>query len=186
MTGGFDPQTVLIDWKDATGFTIADAQTGVAIFGATGSGKTSGPGALLARAYLRAGFGGLVLCAKVEERAQWEAWAKQSGRSDDLVIVDAAGAARFNFLDWEASRADDGAGFSINVVALPSPTPRLLVSHSGTIPTGRRKAPAGASCGRLRPPLPMTPMRGGISRNAGRISSRIFRRFLTAPAPSLH
>jgi len=41
----FDPQKVLIDWKDASGFTIADAQTGVAVFGATGSGKTSGPGA---------------------------------------------------------------------------------------------------------------------------------------------
>jgi hypothetical protein len=44
----FDPQSVLIDWKDARGFTVADAQTGVAVFGATGSGKTSGPGQLLA------------------------------------------------------------------------------------------------------------------------------------------
>ena len=45
MAVEFDPQKVLIDWKDASGFTIADAQTGVAVFGATGSGKTSGPGA---------------------------------------------------------------------------------------------------------------------------------------------
>src|ERR1019366_7350407 len=115
----FDSQRMLIDWKDAAGFTIADAQTGVAVFGATGSGKTSGPGQLLARAYLRAGFGGLVLCAKVDERAQWDAWAKAAGgRGDDLVYVDASGAARFNFLEWEAGKATEGAGYTINVVAL--------------------------------------------------------------------
>src|SRR5580704_16066316 len=90
----FDPQSVLIDWKDAQGFTVADAQAGVAVFGATGSGKTTGPGQLLARAYLHEGMGGLVLCAKAEERAQWEAWAKAAGRSDDLVIVDTSGKAR--------------------------------------------------------------------------------------------
>jgi hypothetical protein len=114
----FSAQKVLIDWKDAQGFTVADAQTGVAVFGATGSGKTSGPGQLLARAYLKAGFGGLVLCAKAEERRQWDAWAQATGRSADLVHVDTGGRARFNFLDWEASRAGEGAGFAINLVAL--------------------------------------------------------------------
>jgi hypothetical protein len=114
----WDAQRVLIDWKDGVGFTMADAQTGVAVFGATGSGKTSGPGKLLAQAYLRAGFGGVVLCAKVEEYTQWQEWARAAGRSADLVRVDATGAARFNFLAWEADRAADGAGFSINVVAL--------------------------------------------------------------------
>ena len=114
----FSRQKVLIDWKDAQGFTIGDAQTGVAVFGATGSGKTSGPGRLLARAYLKAGFGGLVLCSKVEERSQWQTWAAETGRSNDLVIVDKSAAHRFNFLEWEASRGGEGAGFAMNVVAL--------------------------------------------------------------------
>src|ERR1700735_5375099 len=105
MAQDFSPQKILIDWKGGQAFTIADAQTGVAVFGATGSGKTSGPGALLARAYLRAGFGGLVLCAKTEERAQWDAWAAATGRSADLVRVDTSGRARFNLLEWEAVRA---------------------------------------------------------------------------------
>src|ERR1700730_1609506 len=96
----FDPQSVLIDWKDARGFTVADAQAGVSVFGAHGSGKPSGPGQLLARAYLREGMGGLVLCAKGGERAQWEAWARATGRSEDIVIVDTGGHARFNFIDW--------------------------------------------------------------------------------------
>jgi hypothetical protein len=43
--------------KDA--LSLADAKTGVLITGQTGKGKTSGPGRLLAKAYLRAGFGGL-------------------------------------------------------------------------------------------------------------------------------
>jgi hypothetical protein len=45
--------------KDA--LSLAGAKTGVLITGQTGKGKTSGPGRLLAKAYLRAGFGGLVL-----------------------------------------------------------------------------------------------------------------------------
>jgi hypothetical protein len=55
--------------KDA--LTLADAKTGVLITGQTGKGKTSGPGRLLAKAYLRAGFGGLVLCAKIDEADLW-------------------------------------------------------------------------------------------------------------------
>src|SRR5271170_5554639 len=71
----FHPQTVLRDWGNGQAFHLADALTGVSVFGATGSGKTSGPAKHLAYGYLAAGFGGLVLCAKKEERRQWEGWA---------------------------------------------------------------------------------------------------------------
>jgi hypothetical protein len=47
--------------------TLADAKTGVLITGQTGKGKTSVPGRLLAKAYLRAGLGSRVLCAKADE-----------------------------------------------------------------------------------------------------------------------
>src|SRR5665213_3794984 len=82
----FHPQTVLRDWGNGSGFRIADAQTGVCVFGATGSGKTSGPAKHLAYGYLAAGFGGLVLCAKKDECRQWQEWAAETGREDDLVI----------------------------------------------------------------------------------------------------
>jgi hypothetical protein len=62
-------------------FRLADAQTGVCIFGATGSGKTSGPAKHLAYGYLAADFGGLVLCAKKDERRQWQQWAADTGRA---------------------------------------------------------------------------------------------------------
>src|ERR1700749_3283555 len=64
--------------KDA--LTLADAKTGVLITGQTGRGKTSGPGRLLAKAYLRAGFGGLVLCAKIDEADLWRKYLRETGR----------------------------------------------------------------------------------------------------------
>lgn len=114
----FHPLTLVRDWGNGQAFRLADAQTGVAVFGATGSGKTSGIAKHLAMGYLANDFGGLVLCAKKEERYQWEAWAKATGREADLVIIDASGKWRFNFLDWEAGRAGEGGGLTINIVAL--------------------------------------------------------------------
>lgn len=114
----YHPQTLLRDWGDGHGFRISDALTGVCVFGATGSGKTSGPAKHLAYGYLAAGFGGLVLCAKKEERRQWEEWAAETKRHKDLVIVDGAGNWRFNFLEWEASRPEEGGGLTINIVSI--------------------------------------------------------------------
>ncbi len=114
----FHPQMVVRDWGNGQAFRLSDAQTGVSVFGATGSGKTSGPAKHLAYGYLAADFGGLVLCAKKEERRQWQQWAADTGRLDDLIIVDAKGDWRFNFMDWEASRPGEGGGFTINIVAL--------------------------------------------------------------------
>jgi hypothetical protein len=116
----FDPQNVLFGWSENSpdGFTIADATAGVCVFGATGSAKTSGPGKMPAHAYLKHGFGGLVLCAKPEERQQWETWARETRRSADLIVADADGYARFNFLEWAANQGGQGAGYTINIVSL--------------------------------------------------------------------
>ena len=59
-----------------------------------------------------------MLCAKPEERSQWQAWAADTGREDDLVIINAEGDWRFNFMEWEASRKNKGGSFTINIVAL--------------------------------------------------------------------
>ena len=114
----FDPLTIVRDWGNGQAFRIADALTGVAAFGATGSGKTSGVARHLALGYLAGGFGGLVLCAKKDEREQWQRWAMEVGREDDLVIFDASGRYKFNFMDWDASRKGEGGGSAINTVAM--------------------------------------------------------------------
>jgi hypothetical protein len=102
----FRPHRLLCDWDKGDGMRISDAASGVAVFGATGSGKTSGIDQQLAKAYLRAGFGGIALCAKAGEARQWQAWAEQTGRSADLVIVEPGGDARFNWMDYEANRLE--------------------------------------------------------------------------------
>jgi len=132
----FHPQTVLRDWGNGEAFRLSDAQTGVCVFGATGSGKTSGPAKHLAYGYLAADFGGLVLCAKKEERQQWQKWAADTGRTDDLIIVDSAGDWRFNFLEWEASRADASGGLTINIVAILDEIAGAIASSAGKADSG--------------------------------------------------
>lgn len=135
----FHPDTVVRDWGEGHRFTISDAQTGVCVFGATGSGKTSGPAKHLAYGYLVGDFGGLVLCAKKDERRQWEAWAAETGREADLIVVDGGGKWRFNFLDWEASRAEEGGGLTINIVALLDEIAGAIASSAGKQEGGDNK-----------------------------------------------
>ena len=70
----------LLQLSPADTLTQRHVCEGIQIFGGTGSGKTSASGAHIARAFLRAGFGGLVMCAKPEERRLWEQYAKETGR----------------------------------------------------------------------------------------------------------
>src|ERR1700722_16507573 len=128
----FHPSTPMRRWEGgAVEFRISDALTNVLVTGATGSGKTSGPAKSLAYGYLAAQFGGVILCAKVEERRQWEAWARETRREKDLVIIDGAGTWRFNFLNWETERAGEGAGLTINIVALLDEISQAIASSAG-------------------------------------------------------
>ncbi len=91
-------------------FTLRDACQGVHVFGGIGSGKTSGSGKALATAYLRAGFGGLVLAAKPDEVEQWAQYAYANGRMNSFVqFGERAGG--FNFIEYELARQGaDGIG----------------------------------------------------------------------------
>ncbi len=81
-----DLRTPIFKLSDKDIFTLDDCTLGTLIFGAIGSGKTSGPGELIARAFLRHGFGGLVLTGKVNETKRWIEYAKKEKRLKDLVI----------------------------------------------------------------------------------------------------
>jgi hypothetical protein len=63
----------LLGWSKSDVWTIREAVEGTLILGATGSGKSSGSGAAIAKAMLAAGFGGLILTAKKDEVTQWHA-----------------------------------------------------------------------------------------------------------------
>lgn len=108
----------LLHWSPSDAWTIGDAVTGTLVTGASGSGKTSGSGQAMAKALLAHGFGALVLTTKADERALWEAYCAAVGRAEDVRIFDASGGLRFNFLDYEARHAGEGAGLTENLVNL--------------------------------------------------------------------
>ncbi len=99
-------------------WTIADACEGTQIFGATGAGKSSGSGAALAKAMLAAGFGGLVLTVKTDERTAWERYCQETGRIDSLLVVSLDSEWRFDFLQYELRRGGRSAGIVSNIVDL--------------------------------------------------------------------
>jgi hypothetical protein len=120
----YDPQGVLIDWKDGPGWTLADALAGSLTTGSTGSGKSSGPGAMQRRAFLRStaalpgGMGGIVFFAKNGEADEWAEVCQRLGRGQDVIRVAAGGRYRFNFLDWIAGWGEGGERGPIPAVAL--------------------------------------------------------------------
>jgi len=97
---------------------LNDAFQGSQIFGGTGSGKSSGSGRAIARAFLEANLGGLVLTAKTDEVLAWREYAKMTGREKDLIIVEEGAPYRFNFLRYELKRPGVGAGHTENLVNL--------------------------------------------------------------------
>lgn len=82
---------------------LRDCVEGIFISGSTGSGKTSGSGAALARAYLQHGFGGLVTCAKPDDAEIWRRYARETGRERDLIFFGPRHPHRFNYLNFAAS-----------------------------------------------------------------------------------
>ena len=113
-----DPDTPLLLLSGSDPWRIRDAFEGTQIFGATGSGKTTGSGQAIARAFLQAGFGGLVLCAKPDERERWEHYARQCGRERSVIVFDGSGERRLNFLHYEMARQESGQAVIFNLVHL--------------------------------------------------------------------
>src|ERR1700748_1478607 len=113
---GFELDRVIYSFNNQESFTIGNACEGVQIFGGIGSGKTSGSGEALARAFLREGFGGVGLCAKKDVLDDWKRYAQQTGRQDQVLVFDASGDFVFPFLQYEIEREGEGAGFTDNLV----------------------------------------------------------------------
>lgn len=113
----------LLNLNNRDFWTVRDAFEGTQIFGATGSGKTSGSGQAIACALLLSGFGGLVLTAKRDERELWEKYAVITNRQDDLIVFSATDPFphpyTFNFLEYERNaQREPGISLTDNLVAL--------------------------------------------------------------------
>ncbi|MFZ5746911.1 MAG: type IV secretory system conjugative DNA transfer family protein [Pseudomonadota bacterium] len=95
--------TPLLQLSELDKVTVRDACQGVLVTGGIGSGKTSGPGEAIAAALLRAGMGGLVLCAKPEEADRWRRLCAQHGRFNSLLEFNGQ-TPGFNFIAYELAR----------------------------------------------------------------------------------
>jgi type IV secretory pathway TraG/TraD family ATPase VirD4 len=94
--------TPLLDWRRGEKWKVAQATEGTLIVGSTGSGKTSGSGATIARALLRNGFSGLVLTVKKDEPDNWRDLCEKEGRSHDLLCFRPGSGFCFNPLEFES------------------------------------------------------------------------------------
>ena len=90
----------LFHWTPKDGYRVRDLLNGgVLILGRAGSGKTSSSGMLLGRSIVSHPLsGGLILAAKPEDVAMWEAIFRIAGRRRDLIVFDPQNPWRFNFL----------------------------------------------------------------------------------------
>src|SRR5947207_3809020 len=82
--------------------TLRACCEGIFVTGSSGSGKTTGSLAAIAKAYLRNGFGGIVTCCKPDEAEVWHRYARQTGREHDLVFFGPRHGHRFNYLNYAA------------------------------------------------------------------------------------
>lgn len=99
-------------------WSISDAYEGTFVTGATGGGKTSGPGQHMAKSFLRNGFGGLVLSVKRDEPDLWRKYAKATGREEQFIFFGPGSGWSFDFMQYEFSRPGAGAGHTENLVRL--------------------------------------------------------------------
>lgn len=115
----------ILDLGDGDIFTLRNACEGIQIFGAIGSGKTSGSGKTIALSYLRAGFGGIVLTGKIGERKRWKDYMKHAQRDNDIVVFGEDEEHKFNPLLYEMSRPGKGAKRTENLTTLFTSLVRL-------------------------------------------------------------
>lgn len=111
----WDLSSPVLHWGSEP-WTVRESVEGLLVLGRTGSGKTSGPGRLVATSMLRAGYGGLVLCAKADEAALWRGYCRDTNRLADLIELCPEGPWRFNPLAYELSRP--GVRHTENMVRL--------------------------------------------------------------------
>lgn len=97
--------------KDIISF--GDGCEGLAVFGQTGSAKTSSMRTAIRR-LLRLGLGGVVFTVKEDEFPTWKQFCKEEGRLNDVVELKPGGAS-FNFITAEA-RGDGGNALIENVI----------------------------------------------------------------------
>jgi hypothetical protein len=128
-----DPlDTPLQMFSETDPWTLREAFEGTLITGSPGGGKSSTSGKNIAYSFLRTpGMGGLVLTAKPEETHNWIQYAKECGRSNDLIIFNAESGHRFDPLFYEWNRPGRGAADLEGIIDLFTTLLSVGKAHEG-------------------------------------------------------
>ena len=118
MTTTYDLlDTPVLSLSDADYLDLRALCEGVFISGSPGAGKSTTSGKALAYGLLRIPHSGsLILTAKGEETENWINYAKDCGRTDDLIIFNAESGHCFDPIHYEWNRPGRGAGDLENVI----------------------------------------------------------------------
>lgn len=117
----WDPDTPVMQLGDGEFLSLRDFYSGVQVWGSTGSSKSTATMAAAVEGLFSAGAGALCLCAKREDRRNYEAHARARGRGQDVMIFGPDDSPlRYNFIDAELSRDGSGAGLVTNLTSLLS------------------------------------------------------------------
>ena len=117
----------------------SDFNCHILCLGISGAGKSSGSGAAIRRALLRAGVaegqpsGGIVGIVKADETETWIREARENGRENSLIVFRDDGVHGFNFLDAEFARRGAGAvGSAVDYIMCICEAARDHVASSGS------------------------------------------------------
>lgn len=131
LCGQWDLSTPLVQLSANDLWTIGHACEGCQIFGSTGSAKTTSSLAAIVKAYLVAGFGGVLFTVKSDDRDTYERYCRETGRLNDLLIFGPNEPLRYNPIAAESRRRDAGAGITENIVSLLSTLLEIRERNSG-------------------------------------------------------
>lgn len=100
-TGNPLDQTVM-EWERNEPFSIRNLLQSVAVFGATGSGKSSGSAKTILWSLIKLGrqVGGTILGAKPEDLAETQELFRAAGRLDDLLVFSPESGHTCNYMDF--------------------------------------------------------------------------------------
>jgi len=103
-----DLDQVLFRWAQNDPVTVRDICQSIAIFGQSGSGKSSGSGDHILRSLVRhPNAAGLILASKPEDKDYVRRVFREERSEKDLLIMEPAGEHRFNALGYEMKQGAD-------------------------------------------------------------------------------
>jgi len=108
-----DPQQEVLRFGNVP-MTLDDMSASLFCNGGSGAGKTTGPLKLIIKSLFKLGLGALVTTAKVDDCDRILQYAKQTGRSDDVIVIDPSGINAIHLIQYLLDLTPQGSSRAIS------------------------------------------------------------------------